>query len=128
MPIYEYYCDDCNKSYEVTQRITDKRLEQCPVCNSSRIHKLVSLSSFHLKGTGWYATDYAKKDSKNGNGVNGGNKKANPTDNNAKDKDSGSGDSSKSEAKPNSESKSSEKSESKSKSEVTASSASNSST
>jgi putative FmdB family regulatory protein len=115
LPIYEYYCDDCDKSYEVTQKITDKRLEQCPVCNSPRVRKLVSLSSFHLKGTGWYVTDYAKKDAKNGNGANGEHNKAKPASDSAEAKNAGD-DSSKSEAKPNSESKSSAKPDSMPKS------------
>ncbi len=68
MPIYEYFCEDCDKAHEVTQRISDKKLKKCPVCGSERIRKLVSLSSFHLKGSGWYVTDYKGKNPGNGNG------------------------------------------------------------
>ena len=59
MPIYEYQCSKCG-TLEVFQRITDSPLKSCPTCKSS-VTKLISRSSFHLKGTGWYATDYASK-------------------------------------------------------------------
>jgi putative FmdB family regulatory protein len=60
MPIYEYQCDTCGHIEEVLQKISDKPLSKCSRC-SGKMHKLVSQSSFHLKGTGWYVTDYAKK-------------------------------------------------------------------
>ena len=63
MPIYEYQCSKCG-TLEVFQRITDNPLVRCPACRS-KVTKLISRSSFHLKGTGWYATDYAN------NGKNG---------------------------------------------------------
>ena len=59
MPIYEYQCKKCGV-VEVTQRITDSPLERCPTCRS-RVSKLISQTSFHLKGSGWYLTDYARK-------------------------------------------------------------------
>lgn len=61
MPIYEYHCQKCGV-IEVTQKITDKALSRCPDCKG-KIKKLISHTSFQLKGTGWYATDYARKDS-----------------------------------------------------------------
>ncbi|MEN8751517.1 MAG: FmdB family zinc ribbon protein [Desulfobacterales bacterium] len=60
MPIYEYECGQCGRIKEVIQKFSDKPLTQCDHC-SGRLHKLVSHTSFHLKGTGWYATDYAGK-------------------------------------------------------------------
>ena len=60
MPIYEYQCAKCG-SFEATQRITDKPLEKCPTCKGKRVKKLISNTSFQLKGTGWYITDYARK-------------------------------------------------------------------
>src|ERR1043166_4256223 len=60
MPIYEYQCQKCG-TFEVTQRITEKSLEKCPTCKS-KVKKLISNTSFQLKGTGWYITDYARKD------------------------------------------------------------------
>jgi len=63
MPIYEYECDDCGKIKEALQKFSDKPLETCGAC-SGRLRKLVSKSSFHLKGTGWYVTDYPKEGKK----------------------------------------------------------------
>ena len=60
MPIYEYECMKCGRIKEVLQKISDNPLTQCEHC-SGELHKLVSQSSFHLKGTGWYVTDYADK-------------------------------------------------------------------
>jgi len=59
MPIYEYGCDKCG-TFEVSQRITDKPLRRCPTCKG-KVRKLISSTSFHLKGSGWYVTDYAGK-------------------------------------------------------------------
>jgi putative FmdB family regulatory protein len=60
MPIYEYKCEKCG-TFEVTQRITEKALGKCPTCKG-KVKKLISNTSFQLKGTGWYITDYARKD------------------------------------------------------------------
>ena len=60
MPIYEYECTRCGKIEEVIQKFSDKPLSKCPSC-AGKLHKLVSQSTFHLKGTGWYVTDYANK-------------------------------------------------------------------
>ena len=60
MPIYEYECPKCGE-FEVTQRITEDPLKRCPTCRH-KVKKLISRSSFHLKGSGWYLTDYARKD------------------------------------------------------------------
>lgn len=78
MPIYEYFCKDCNAAHEVTQRITDEPLTVCPVCQSKKIRKLISRSSFQLKGSGWYVTDYRGKNPTldNTNGNSNGNGKA----------------------------------------------------
>jgi putative FmdB family regulatory protein len=60
MPIYEYQCESCEKLVEKWQKFSDAPLETCPSC-SGKMHKLISGSSFHLKGSGWYVTDYAGK-------------------------------------------------------------------
>jgi putative FmdB family regulatory protein len=62
MPIYEYECTRCGRVEEIFQKFSDKPLIKCKKC-SGKLHKLISHSSFHLKGTGWYATDYASKSS-----------------------------------------------------------------
>lgn len=70
MPIYEYKCQKCG-TFEATQRITEKPLSKCPTCKG-KVKKLISNTSFQLKGTGWYITDYARKEktaSKSDNGA-----------------------------------------------------------
>jgi len=64
MPIYEYQCETCGKIQEALQKISDKPLINCAHC-SGKLHKLISHSAFHLKGTGWYVTDYAGKKQNN---------------------------------------------------------------
>lgn len=61
MPIYEYRCGKCG-TFEVMQKISEPVLRKCPTCKG-KVERLVSRSSFILKGNGWYATDYANKGS-----------------------------------------------------------------
>ena len=63
MPIYEYVCDGCGKQCELIQKITDQPLRTCPDCGG-KMHKLISQTSFILKGNGWYVTDYASPERK----------------------------------------------------------------
>ncbi|HHW20946.1 FmdB family zinc ribbon protein [Thermodesulfovibrio thiophilus] len=67
MPIYEYECLKCHKIHEIIQKISDKPLNNCPECGG-KLRKLISQSSFILKGSGWYVTDYARKNNNSGNG------------------------------------------------------------
>jgi putative FmdB family regulatory protein len=60
MPIYEYSCKKCGKTIEVIQKFSDAPLKKHQGCGGS-LTKLISTSSFQLKGTGWYVTDYARK-------------------------------------------------------------------
>jgi len=60
MPIYEYKCRKCGKQFEEFQGITDPELKSCKFCKG-KVQKMVSLSSFSLKGSGWYITDYKGK-------------------------------------------------------------------
>ncbi|MCP4351229.1 MAG: zinc ribbon domain-containing protein [Desulfobacterales bacterium] len=64
MPIYEYECMQCGKIEEAIQKFSDDPLTACGSC-SGELHKLISQSSFHLKGSGWYVTDYANKSGTN---------------------------------------------------------------
>lgn len=59
MPIYEYQCEDCGKQFEIFQKIADPPLTECRACKG-KLHKLISQCAFHLKGTGWYVTDYKR--------------------------------------------------------------------
>jgi putative FmdB family regulatory protein len=61
MPIYEYRCDACEHHLEALQGLNDPPLTDCPDCNAAALRKLVSAPAFHLKGTGWYATDFRDK-------------------------------------------------------------------
>jgi putative FmdB family regulatory protein len=59
MPLYEYKCHSCGKTFEVIQKFSDETLKTHAECGGE-VEKLLSAPAFHLKGTGWYATDYAK--------------------------------------------------------------------
>lgn len=59
MPTYEYQCDACGERFERRQRITAPPITDCPTCEEPEIRRLISATSFQLKGSGWYATDYA---------------------------------------------------------------------
>jgi putative FmdB family regulatory protein len=59
MPIYEYQCEKCGSHFEVIQKFSDQPLKFCSNCKG-RLTKLISQTSFQLKGSGWYVTDYAK--------------------------------------------------------------------
>lgn len=99
MPIYEYRCEKCG-DFEQTQRISDPALDRCPTCRR-KVRRLISSTSFQLKGSGWYVTDYARA------GRNSGSKDS------AKDSETSS-----SKSESNSESKSESKTESKTESKV----------
>ena len=88
MPIYEYRCPECKQIFEEWQRDYEEHEVTCPVCGS-RTERLVSHTSFILKGSGWYATDYSQ--ARTGTGGNGGN--------GPKKKDTGQGGRTKEEAK-----------------------------
>ena len=60
MPIYEYECQKCGHHEEVLQKFSDPPISTCEKCKG-KMRKLISQSTFHLKGTGWYVTDYASK-------------------------------------------------------------------
>ncbi len=60
MPVYEYECKSCKRTHEVMQRFDDPPLLTCDSCGGE-LRKLISNTSFVLKGNGWYITDYARK-------------------------------------------------------------------
>ena len=98
MPIYEYECNACGARHEFIQKFSEGPKRKCPSCGALRLRKLVSAAAFHLKGDGWYVTDFRDKDKKKKDGDG--------------EKKSDTGSESKSESK--SDSKSDSKSESKS--------------
>jgi putative FmdB family regulatory protein len=66
MPIYEYVCEKCGAHLEIMQKVTDEPLKRCRKCRG-KLEKIVSRTSFQLKGSGWYLTDYSRKSSTSGN-------------------------------------------------------------
>lgn len=64
MPIYEYQCNACGHHLEAFQKISEAPLTECPECHKDNLQKLISATSFQLKGTGWYATDFKDKNKK----------------------------------------------------------------
>ena len=64
MPIYEYECSSCEEVTEALQKFSDTPLKKCPHCGG-KLHKIMSLNAFQLKGDGWYVTDYKGKNASN---------------------------------------------------------------
>ncbi len=62
MPIYEYKCTECGHQFDALQSFSEAPKTECPKCKGA-VKKLISQSAFHLKGNGWYATDFAGKSS-----------------------------------------------------------------
>ncbi|KIH77269.1 putative regulatory protein, FmdB family [Geoalkalibacter ferrihydriticus] len=58
MPIYEYQCNSCGKTFEARQKFSDPPLNDCKVCGSGDVAKLISQTAFTLKGGGWYQQGY----------------------------------------------------------------------
>lgn len=76
MPIYEYRCDDCSEVFEAIQRVADEPLDSCRRCGGPA-KRIVSSPAIHFVGTGWYVTDYARKNQNGkGDGETGEGKKA----------------------------------------------------
>jgi len=80
MPLYEYECKKCHKTFDVLQKIDADPLEKCIHCNG-KVEKLISVSSFQFKGSGWYITDYKNKKAKTETSTNNTNKDTNAATN-----------------------------------------------
>lgn len=63
MPLFDYVCRSCNYTEEVLLSLNEKYTKECPKCKATKLEKQVGLSSFHLKGTGWYKDGYSSKPS-----------------------------------------------------------------
>lgn len=68
MPIYEYECQQCGKVFETIQKFSDPKLTECLCEEKAPVTKLISAAAFHLKGTGWYVTDFRDKGKGKGKG------------------------------------------------------------
>ena len=82
MPVYEYQCKECGHIEEAFQKISEPPLETCPRCKGG-LKKLISQSSFHLKGSGWYVTDYGGAKSGSNTGGDSGDKSNSKSKNSA---------------------------------------------
>ena len=78
MPLYEYECDTCGHRFEVIQKYSDPLVDTCPKCGS-KVHKLISSPAIQFKGSGFYITDYPKKESGGGPKSSGGAKEKDPS-------------------------------------------------
>ena len=63
MPIYEYACPDCGHKFDAIQKFSDDPITVCPKCEAGSVKKLISATSFILKGGGWYKDHYGLKPS-----------------------------------------------------------------
>jgi putative FmdB family regulatory protein len=68
MPLYEYHCSKCDKNFEVLQRFSDAPLTVHEACGGA-VERVLSAPAFQLKGSGWYATDYARSGKPPGDGT-----------------------------------------------------------
>jgi putative FmdB family regulatory protein len=71
MPIYEYQCEKCGHEFEREQKITDEPVKVCPKCRARKVKRLISLTSFTLKGGGWYSDLYSSSKGKSGDDAKG---------------------------------------------------------
>jgi putative FmdB family regulatory protein len=78
MPIYEYRCPKCG-DFDQMQKITEQPLKKCPTCKG-KVTKLISNPAFHLKGAGWYITDYGRKGADGGKTADGGTSESSKSD------------------------------------------------
>ncbi len=67
MPIYEYECLNCKIQFEKLQKMSDLPITNCPECSNGKVKKLISATSFRLKGQGWYETDFKSSKEKKRN-------------------------------------------------------------
>ena len=72
MPIYEYGCEVCGHTFERLQKVSDEPVRDCPECDEKgKVKKLISRSSFVLKGGGWYKDHYGLKGGSSGDSSGG---------------------------------------------------------
>jgi putative FmdB family regulatory protein len=64
MPIYEYRCSSCGFQKEYLRKVSEPALSVCPECGKNTFSKMLSAPGFHLKGSGWYATDFKNSGSR----------------------------------------------------------------
>ncbi|HKI26660.1 MAG TPA: zinc ribbon domain-containing protein [Candidatus Sulfotelmatobacter sp.] len=70
MPLYEYQCKKCGHRFEKIQKFSDRMVKKCPECGG-QVEQMISAPAVQFKGSGWYVTDYPKKDSSTGSSSSG---------------------------------------------------------
>jgi putative FmdB family regulatory protein len=113
VPLYEYQCTKCDNRFERIQKFSDPLVTDCPLCGG-KVERTISVPAVHFKGSGWYVTDYANKNSASKAG--GKSEEKSGTDLKAEGKSDGKSSESKSSDSKSSESKVSESKSSGSKS------------
>ena len=87
MPTYDYKCFDCEHEFSTQQKMSEDPIKVCPECGAESVKRLISATAFHLKGSGWYKTDYGSNgsagtsDKKSEDKASSCGEKANPCDN-----------------------------------------------
>ena len=109
MPVYEYICKACDHEFEREQRISDNPLKKCPECGAMKAKRLISRTSFVLKGGGWYSDLYSSTRGDSTKGESGAEAASKPDSSSKSESGSNSESSSKSESGSKSESSSSSK-------------------
>ena len=115
MPIYEYQCEKCEHEFERDQRITADPIKTCPKCKARRVKKLISQTSFVLKGGGWYNDLYSSTKKDDSSKDSSESSSSDSSESGSSSKDSSSKDSSESKSKPKTKSDSKPKAKSGSK-------------
>jgi len=98
MPLYDYRCHKCGKTFEVRQKFSDEVLTVHDDCGGE-LERLISPPALQFKGTGWYVTDYKKSGSVPASSNGGGDKKESKTESKTETKSETKSES-KSESKP----------------------------
>jgi putative FmdB family regulatory protein len=100
MPLYEYQCESCGHRFEVIQKFSDDLVSVCPNCGKGPVVKLLSSPAIQFKGSGWYITDYARKDSGKDSGKSTGSSSSSGSSDASKSSSSGTSDSTEKSAPP----------------------------
>jgi len=100
MPLYEYQCESCGHRFEVIQKFSDELVSVCPNCGKGPVVKLLSSPAIQFKGSGWYITDYARKDSGTDSGKSTGSSSSSGSSDASKSSSSGTSDSTEKSAPP----------------------------
>jgi putative FmdB family regulatory protein len=99
MPLYEYKCDGCGKTFEVIQKFADEPLTVHEECGGA-VRRLLSSPALQFKGSGWYVNDYAKSGSGGSRSKSEGDSKSESKSDSKTSDSSSSSSSSTSESKP----------------------------